>query len=194
MREVYYWFGFCLLCCFAVLFVLFNPGIGEYSPLWVEVAGTTLGIALVLSFERTTRLAVDIRKGNALKLALSQELLVGTLDFGKAGLVKVSIDLWEMAKSTGDLALITSEERWRFLMTYKVIGHYNELVEKHNLTLMVPEASEEQLARLRAKVDGIADALSDVIPETLEAVMGSKFLQRLEELSKEQVETEDADK
>ena len=186
MREVHFWLFLCVFCCGAALLVLLNPESGEFSPLWVEVAGTTLGVALVISFERTARLVVDNGRGNALKLALSQELVVGLLSFGKADLEKVSIDLWEMAKSTGDLALITSEERWRFLTIYKVIGRYNELIERHNLTLMVPEASEEQLARLRAGADGVADALVDVIPETLEKVMGSKFLQRLEELSKEQ--------
>ena len=186
MREVHFWGVCCLLCCFIAMLVLSNPESGNFSPLWVEVAGTTLGVALVISFERTARLVVDNGRGNALKLALSQELVVGLLSFRRSDLEKVGMDLWEMAKSTGDLALITSEERWRFLTTYKVIGHYNELVERHNLTLMVPEASEEQLARLKARADGVADALVDVIPETLEKVMGSKFLQRLEELSKQQ--------
>jgi hypothetical protein len=95
------------------------------------------------------------------------------------------MDLWEMAKSTGTLALITSEERWHFLGMYRVIGIYNESIERHELTLMTPEASEEQLARLKGKAEGFSTALVDLIPETLEKVMGRKFLEQFDESPQE---------
>ena len=157
-REVHFWGVFCILCCIAALLVLFNPEAGAFSPLWVEVAGTTLGIALVISFERTTRLVVDDRRGKALKLALSKELVVGLRNFRRGDLEKAGVDLWEMAKSTGDLALITSEGRWYFLGIYRVIGIYNESIERYELTLMTPEASEKQLALFKEKAEGFSTA------------------------------------
>ncbi len=178
-REVHFWGLLCVFCCVSVLLVLLNPEAGVFSPLWVEVAGTTLGVALVISFERTTRLAVDIRKGNA--LALSKELVVGLLSLGRGDLEKAGMDLWEMAKSTGNLALITSEEKWQFLGMYRVIGIYNESIERHELTLVTPEASEKQLALFKEKAEGFSTAIVDLIPEILEKVMGPGFLEQFDE-------------
>ena len=138
LREVHFWVGFCLLCCFAAMLVLFNPGIGEYSPLWVEIAGTTLGVALVISFERATRLAVDIGRGNELKRNLGQELTACLLILRKNLLEKVGIDSWEMAKSTGDFSFISSEERLQFQAIYKVTKHYNELVGRYQWARIIP--------------------------------------------------------
>lgn len=70
-----------------------------------------------------------------------------------------------------------------------MMERYNEFIERHDLTLMTPKPSEEQLALFKEKAEGISTALVDLIPETLEMIMGPEFLEQLDRLPKEESQT-----
>lgn len=120
---VRFWIAIFLFSMFWILLYNFAP----YSdPYRIELFATFFGFSLAISFPEILRIYDNRNREKELTKLLVQEVNEGVADIDSTVII-ATVDIWEMAKSSGDLRLLDFEKLQLFTSYYSIIQIINEL-------------------------------------------------------------------
>ncbi len=166
MHEISYW-RFAFLASLAMVFLAFmDPSFGAHlSNFAVEIMGTFVGFSLAISFAEMARYQNSKNKASNLLRLLVREISK-IIEVLRESPIEIPLEVWEMAISTGDFALLDDRAQLTFIGWFGGFKYYHRAHEIHDLSKLAG-ISDEKLELLRKDIERTAESFVETGEEVL---------------------------
>lgn len=172
MRSVWYWVMGFTICLVVVLVAVFFPEVGSaFGGFATEIIATFVGFALAISFSEIARYASRRERAKRLTRLLAKSVN-DILAILREGEMEISLEVWEMAITTGGFELLDERAQRNFMAFFGAFRYYNRAHEVYDLS-KIAGIEKEHLAKLWEDIKGTSRGIIN---------MGEKILQEYSEI------------
>ncbi|TET11116.1 MAG: hypothetical protein E3J86_03705 [Candidatus Thorarchaeota archaeon] len=144
-RNYLTWGGLFLITLFLAMIFIFFPPLLPLSPYAGDILGSMIGFMLVMTFAEIVKLDDKRDRAKKIEADIRKEITKIAEEVRKDALhVFISMDIWDLAISTGDLALVDSKLHEDFMRFYEGTRTHNWIEEK-KMTWLIKMTNDKDL-------------------------------------------------